>query len=173
MEQAVATHAARLGEKLRAGGLGTDHVTVYFHTSEHDRDRPQRSVSSVVILPEASNDTLVLVKACLHGVRKTWRDGYRYKPRISARWSHRWSFPPTGVPGVGQLDREYGAALMGALDACIAGSGGAGRQAPVGGQREWSPQHIVMRAIPTKTTHKRSRRGAGDVEWRAEGQTSS
>ena len=62
MKQAVATHAARLGEKLRAGGLATDHVTVFFHTSEHDRDRPQRSVSSVVTLPEASNDTLVLVE---------------------------------------------------------------------------------------------------------------
>jgi DNA polymerase V len=71
MEQAVATHAARLGEKLRAGGLGTDHVTVFFHIPEHDRDRPQRSVSSVVTLPQASNDTPVLVKASLHGVRKT------------------------------------------------------------------------------------------------------
>ncbi|MBA9071514.1 hypothetical protein FHR71_005295 [Methylobacterium sp. RAS18] len=59
MEEAVATHASRLGEKLRQGGLGTDHVTVFFHTSEHDRDRPQRSVSTVVTLPEATNDTLV------------------------------------------------------------------------------------------------------------------
>ncbi|CAX26053.1 putative DNA-directed DNA polymerase [Methylorubrum extorquens DM4] len=50
MEQAVATHAAQLGEKLRGGGLATDHVTVFFHTSEHERDRPQRSVSSVVTL---------------------------------------------------------------------------------------------------------------------------
>ena len=59
MEQAVATHAARLGEKLRAGGLGFDHMTVFFHTSEHDRDRPQRSVSSVATLLEASKVTLV------------------------------------------------------------------------------------------------------------------
>lgn len=32
----------------------------------------------MVTLPEASNDTLVLVKACLHDIRKTWRDGYSY-----------------------------------------------------------------------------------------------
>ena len=37
LEQAVAAHATRLGEKLRRGGLGTDHVSVFFHTSEHDR----------------------------------------------------------------------------------------------------------------------------------------
>lgn len=43
---------------------------VFFHTSEHDRDRPQRSVAIVVSLPEASNDTLVLLKASTHGVRK-------------------------------------------------------------------------------------------------------
>lgn len=78
MEQAVATHAARLGKKLRREGLGTDHVTVFFHTSEHDRRHPQRSISTVVSLPEATSDTLALIKACVHGVRKIWRGGYRY-----------------------------------------------------------------------------------------------
>jgi hypothetical protein len=34
---AVATHATRLGEKLRREGLGTDHITVFYHTSGHDR----------------------------------------------------------------------------------------------------------------------------------------
>jgi DNA polymerase V len=62
----------------RREGLATDHVTVFFYTSEHDRTRPQRSASTVVTLPEASNDALVLVKAAPHGVRKTWRDGFRY-----------------------------------------------------------------------------------------------
>ena len=63
MEQAVATHATLLGEKLRRGGLATDHVTVFFHTSEHDRTSPQRSASTVVTLPEATNDTLTLARA--------------------------------------------------------------------------------------------------------------
>jgi DNA polymerase V len=53
MDQAVAAHATWLGEKLRREGLGTDHVTIFFHTSEHDRTRPQRWVSTVVTLPEA------------------------------------------------------------------------------------------------------------------------
>lgn len=33
---------------LAGEGLGTDHLTVFFHTSEHNRDRPQRSVSTAV-----------------------------------------------------------------------------------------------------------------------------
>ncbi|SDM27380.1 DNA polymerase V [Methylobacterium phyllostachyos] len=91
-------------------------MTVFFHTSEHDRDRPQRSVSSMVTLPEASNDTLVLVKACLHGVRKTWRDGYRYfKAGVVATDLLALAGTQRAFPGLGQLDREHGAALMGSL----------------------------------------------------------
>ena len=44
LEQAVAAHATRLGEKLRRGGLGTSHVTVFYHTSTHDRGEPMRSL---------------------------------------------------------------------------------------------------------------------------------
>jgi DNA polymerase V len=78
MEQAIATHAARLGEKLRRGGLGTDHVTVFFHMSEHDTGSPQRSVSTTVTLPEVTSDTLVLAKAATWALRRIWRDGFRY-----------------------------------------------------------------------------------------------
>ncbi len=73
MEQAVATHATRLGEKLRRGGLATDHVTVFFHTSEHDQTAPRRGASTVVTLPEATNDTLALAKAATSGARRVWR----------------------------------------------------------------------------------------------------
>ena len=154
MEEAVATHAARLGEKLRGGGLGTSHVTVFFHTSEHDRDRPQRSVSTVVTLPEATNDTLLLVKACLHGVRKTWRDGYRYsKAGVVTTDLVPLAASQRAFPGLGQLDREHGAALMGALDAC---NRRFGRGAVVPGsagfatRREWSTK-FEMRS-PRYTT---------------------
>ncbi|SFM30623.1 Y-family DNA polymerase [Methylobacterium pseudosasicola] len=119
MKQAVAAHATRLGEKLRREGLGTDHVTVFFHTSEHDRAQPQRSVSTVVILPEASNDSLVLVKAALHGVQKTWRGGFRYsKAGVVTTDLLPLHASQRAMPGLGQIDREQGAALMAALDAC-------------------------------------------------------
>ena len=101
LEQAAAAHAARRGEKLRREGLGTDHVTVFYHTSEHDAGKLQRSVATTVWLPEASSDTLLLARAATWAVRRTWRDGYRYsKARIVT------------------MDRERSAALMGALDAC-------------------------------------------------------
>ncbi|MCP6606541.1 Y-family DNA polymerase, partial [Klebsiella pneumoniae] len=46
LEQAVSAHVTRLGEKLRRGGLATNHVSVFYHTSEHDRADPMRAVST-------------------------------------------------------------------------------------------------------------------------------
>ncbi|WP_439332688.1 DinB/UmuC family translesion DNA polymerase, partial [Serratia marcescens] len=54
LEEAVSAHCTRLDEKLRREGLVTDHVTVFYHTSEHDRGEPMRSISTTVRLPEAS-----------------------------------------------------------------------------------------------------------------------
>ncbi|GJE61611.1 Y-family DNA polymerase [Methylobacterium trifolii] len=123
LEQAVATHATRLGEKLRREGLGTAHVTVFYHTSEHDRDRPQRSVSTTVRLPEHTNDTLTLIKAARLGIARTWRE----------QGAQPWRYSKAGVVTVDlvpleaspralidQLDRERSGPLMTAIDACNA-----------------------------------------------------
>jgi DNA polymerase V len=124
LEQAVAAHATRLGEKLRRGGLGTTHVSVFYHTSEHDRGAPMRSVSTTVTLPEATNDTLSLIKAAQAGVARTWREAPGDRP---------WRYSKAGVVTtdlkvledspralIGQLDRERSAPLMAAMDACNA-----------------------------------------------------
>ncbi|MBF0680832.1 MAG: Y-family DNA polymerase [Devosia sp.] len=77
MEQAVAGYATRLGEKLRRHGLATDHVTVFMHTSPF-ADDPQRSVSMTVDIPEATNDSLQLIKAAKRAVDGLWKSGFRY-----------------------------------------------------------------------------------------------
>lgn len=121
MQEAIAAHATRLGEKLRRHGLATDHVTVFFHTSPFDRG-PSRSVSTTVDFPEASNDTLVLVRAANWGARRIWKGGYRYAkaglmtvdlvPLEASQWAL-----------IGALDREKSGRLMEALDACNAKHG--------------------------------------------------
>jgi DNA polymerase V len=116
MQEAIAAHATRLGEKLRHHGLATDHVTVFFHTSPHDRG-PSRSVSTTVDFPEASNDTLVLVRAAKWGTRRIWKSGYRYAKAglvtvdiVPLEASQR--------ALIGSLDREKSGRLMDALDDC-------------------------------------------------------
>lgn len=77
MEQAVAGYATRLGEKLRRHNLATDHVTVFMHTSPF-ADDPQRSVSMTIHIPEATNDSLQLIKAAKRAVDALWKSGFRY-----------------------------------------------------------------------------------------------
>jgi DNA polymerase V len=119
LEQAVATYAARLGEKLRRQALGTDHVVVFLHTSEHDSSAPQRSASITVDLPEATSDTVLLTKAARWGARRIWRDGFAYsKAGLITNDLVRLHESQRALPGVGQFDREHSGALMDALDAC-------------------------------------------------------
>ena len=123
LEEAVAAHATRLGEKLRREGLGTDHVTIFYHTSEHDRGAPMRSVSTTVSLPEHSSDTLALIKAARHGVAKTWREPgeqpWRYsKAGIVTNDLVPLSHSPRAL--IGALDRARSGPLMAAMDACNA-----------------------------------------------------
>jgi len=121
MQEAIAAHATRLGEKLRHHGLATDHVTVFFHTSPHDRG-PSRSVSTTVDFPEASNDTLVLVRAAKWGARRIWKPGYRYA-KAGLMTVDLVPLADSQRALIGALDREKAGRLMEALDACNAKHG--------------------------------------------------
>lgn len=55
----------------------------------------------------------MLVKACLHGVRKSYSKAGVVTTDLVPLAASQWTFP-----GLGHLDREHGAALMRALDAC-------------------------------------------------------
>ncbi|NEU14301.1 Y-family DNA polymerase [Methylobacterium sp. BTF04] len=123
LEQAVAAHATRLGEKLRRGGLGTTHVTVFYHTSTHDQGSPMRSVSTTVTLPEATSDTLALISAARAGVARTWRDPgdrpWRYS-KAGIVTTDLMTLEESPRPLFGRLDRERSGPLMAAMDECNA-----------------------------------------------------
>ena len=90
---------------------------LFFHTSEHDRGSPQRSVSTVVSLPEATNDSLALVAAATCGVGKCWRDGYRYS-KAGVVTTDLVPLERSQRVLIAALDRERGGAVMAAMDAC-------------------------------------------------------
>jgi DNA polymerase V len=150
MLEAVATHASRLGEKLRKQGLGTDHVTVFYHTSGHDTGHPQRSVSTTVRLIEATNDTTILVKAAEVGARQIWRDGYRYckagvvtADLVAMGKAQRALF--------GGFDQERGGRLMAAMDAANARFGrGTVTLAAAGIKKPWETK--FQHSSPRYTT---------------------
>ena len=116
---------------------------------------------TVVTLPEATSDTLALVKAATHGVRKTWRDRYRYsKAGVVPTDLMPLTASQRAMPGLGQLDREMGAALMEALDAC---NRRFGRGAVVPGRRVRPEPEVVDEVRDAVTAvHDESRRASSN-----------
>ena len=77
MLEAVATHATRAGEKLRAKGLAAGNMIVFAHTNKHN-GAPFHYGSAPCEPFEATNDTLELVGLAVAGVNRFWREGFRY-----------------------------------------------------------------------------------------------
>lgn len=75
MSEAVASHAFRVGEKLRQHGLVAGALTVFMHTNPH---APGPHYANQVTVPiEATSDGLALLTTALRSARRIWRSGYR------------------------------------------------------------------------------------------------
>lgn len=137
MLEAVAAYATRAGEKLRRHGLEASHLSVFMHTSPFREKDPSHSASLTVHLPEASNDTLDLIKAAHRAVRAIFRPDFRYAKAgivmddlIPAGSAPRPLFDPR--------DRELSERLMSALDSVNLRFGrGTLIPAAAGIRREW------------------------------------
>lgn len=150
MLEAVAAYATRAGEKLRRNGLETSHLAVFMHTSRFNERDPSHSAQTTVDLPESSADTFDLIRAAHRGVRKIFKDGFRYSKAgiimddlIPARSAPR--------PLFDARDREHSDRLMTALDAVNSKFGrGALVPAAAGIKKEW--QAKFDRRSPRYTT---------------------
>ena len=96
----------------------------------------------MVTLPEATNDTLALVKAAPVGVVRTWRerweDGYRYS-KAGVVTTDLTRSTRSGRALLANSTASAGAPLMAAMDACNArfGRGGVVPAARAPPKREW------------------------------------
>jgi DNA polymerase V len=136
--EAVSAYATRAGEKLRRHGLEASHLSVFMHTSEFNPRDPRYSASTTVHLPEASNDTLDLIRAAQRGARAIYRDGFRYsKAGIIVDDLIRAGTVPR--PLFDRRDREQSERLMGVIDA-VNGRFGRGTIAPAaaGIRQQWA-----------------------------------
>ncbi len=78
LSEAVATYVSRAAEKLRSQQAVAGAIQVYIRTNPHREDDPQYSNSMVLPLGTASSDTSRLVRAAQWGLRRIFRQGYRY-----------------------------------------------------------------------------------------------
>ncbi len=79
MEEAVASYASRAAEKMRRQDLSTANLGVFIETNPFKKQDRQYRAHQSVQLPITTSDTGRLVSAALAGLRRIWREGYRYK----------------------------------------------------------------------------------------------
>lgn len=79
LQESIATHATRAAEKLRCKNLQAGALHIFAHTNEFNTDDRQYHGSCPIRLPYPTQDTRMLVHQAINGVRKLYRQGYRYK----------------------------------------------------------------------------------------------
>ncbi|PKO70914.1 MAG: DNA polymerase V subunit UmuC [Betaproteobacteria bacterium HGW-Betaproteobacteria-14] len=79
LEEAVTTYIGRAAEKLRRQGSVAGAVQVYVRTNPFKEDHPQYQRGLTVPLPDPSDDTRLLARAALAGLKRLYKPGYAYQ----------------------------------------------------------------------------------------------
>lgn len=79
LKEAVALYIARAAEKLRRQHSLAGMVQVYIRTNPFKENAPQYQQGLTIPLPQATDDTVQLIKAAHWGLRKIYRPGYAYQ----------------------------------------------------------------------------------------------
>ena len=132
MREACAHHAARAGEKLRAGGLVAGRMAVFLHTDPHSGD-PWYSAQHAGRI-EPTDDARALIAEAVCMLAPLWQDGRRYMKlgvmlddlRDAATQPR--NLVPTRDPGqsaalmraMDQVNRRYGRGILRPLATSIA-----------------------------------------------------
>ena len=77
--EAVSSHAARAGEKLRGEGQAAGAIQVFLGTNPFIPDEPQYHPGAVVPFATPVFDSAKLIQAARMGLKRIYRQGYRYK----------------------------------------------------------------------------------------------
>ncbi len=77
--EAVASHAARAGERLRGEGQAAGSLQVFVNTNPFIPDEPQYHPGATLPFATPTADSARLIQAARQGLRRIYRPGYRYK----------------------------------------------------------------------------------------------
>jgi DNA polymerase V len=79
LEEALANHVARAGEKIRRHGLLATRMEVFLKTNRFRKEDPQYSPSLGITLDHPTHDSAELMTSARELLRRIYRPGYRYK----------------------------------------------------------------------------------------------
>ena len=79
LREAVTQYTSRAAEKLRQQGSVAGLLQIYIRASPHDKNGTDHAPGVTIPLAEATDDTLLLAKAALHGLEYIYQPGLRYQ----------------------------------------------------------------------------------------------
>ncbi len=79
LEQAVVAYVTRAAEKLRRQHSIAGGIQVYIRTNPHKEKDPQYQRGVLMPMPDPTDDTRLLCRAALNGLRQVYRSGYAYQ----------------------------------------------------------------------------------------------
>ena len=79
LEESVSSYGTRVAEKIREEGLVAESMSIFVLTNYFNRKEKQYSNSIKLQLPYPTNNSIKIVKRALEGIKKIYREGYRYK----------------------------------------------------------------------------------------------
>ncbi len=113
LEESVSAYGARVAEKIREEGLMAESMSVFVLTNYFNRKEKQYSNSIKLQLPFPTNNSIKIVKRALQGIRKIYREGYRYKKAGVILYGLTKS---NQVRGLLDYDRESSDMIMNTID---------------------------------------------------------
>jgi DNA polymerase V len=78
VSEAIANHAASCAEKLRKQKSLAGYLDVQIETSRFRTELPQYAQHITLKLTPATNDSIIIVKKALEGLKQIWKAGYFY-----------------------------------------------------------------------------------------------
>ena len=113
LSQSVANYATRAAEKLREDNLVTNVMSLFLLTNYFNKKDLQYSNSLKIQIDYLTNDTVVIVKKALEGLKKIYRPGYKYKKAgiIMLNLSQE-----SNIQGLFEFNKEKSSSLMKSFD---------------------------------------------------------
>ncbi len=79
LEQSITLYVSRAAEKLRQQNSYTKSIHIYIRTSPFNKKESCYANSMTISLPEQTDNTLTLIRFASLGLRKIYRNGYKYQ----------------------------------------------------------------------------------------------
>lgn len=113
LEESVSSYGTRVAEKIREEGLVAESMSIFVLTNYFNRKEKQYSNSIKLQLPYPTNNSIKIVKRALEGIKKIYRQGYRYKKAGVILYGLTKAKQTRGLL---DYDRESSDAIMNTLD---------------------------------------------------------